>query len=193
MIRVLGIREIGFERFLRNVKYRRHRYRQFIGIFFIFILTAAGVPGAGVFWVGAAFVLAGSVVRMWASGHIKKDTELAIDGPYAYVRHPLYVGNILLGIGYCFASGLWWSAPLLCAILILFYPQAIRHEDQKLHRLFKEDWEVWRKRTYALIPCFKASECSGGDWSFWQSLRQNGEPIIGAVLFACLYVLYQKL
>jgi protein-S-isoprenylcysteine O-methyltransferase Ste14 len=131
---------------------------------------------------------------MWASGHIKKDKVLATNGPYVYVRHPLYVGNILLGTGFTLASGLWWSLPLFILILIGFYPPAIRREDDKLHRLFKEDWESWSQQTRALIPRFKPLRSDQrGSWSFWQSLRQNGEPLIAVFLLFCLYFLYLKL
>jgi hypothetical protein len=78
-------------------------------------------------------------------------------------------------------------------ILLLFYPQAIRREDEKLHNLFKEDWERWRQQTPALLARLKRTYKPGGSWSFWQSLRQNGEPVIALFLFACLYYLFIKL
>jgi len=187
------VKPIGFKRFLDNIMHRRDRYRQFVGISFIFLVSAAGAPKMVLFWIGASFVLLGSAVRLWASGHIKKNKSLATDGPYTYVRHPLYVGNILLGIGFSLASGLWWSAPLFIGILIAFYPHAIKYEDEKLHRLFKEDWVQWQKHTRALIPRFKSVTAAYGSWSFSQSLRQNGEPIIALILLFCLYYLYLKL
>jgi protein-S-isoprenylcysteine O-methyltransferase Ste14 len=184
----------GLKRFFYKIRYRRERYRQFIGIVYIILVSAVGDPKP-VFWMaGSASVLLGVAVRMWASGHIKKDRVLATDGPYAYVRHPLYVGNILLGIGFSLASGLWWSLPLYVLILIIFYPPAIRREDDKLHRLFEKDWEIWRSKTRALIPRFKPLRIDlRGGWSFWQSLRQNGEPLIALFLLFCLYYLYLRL
>jgi protein-S-isoprenylcysteine O-methyltransferase Ste14 len=186
-------KSIGFERFLHDIRHRRDRYRQFIGIMFIVLVSAVGTPDSVALVAGTVFILAGIAVRMWASGHIKKNKVLATDGPYAYVRHPLYVGNILLGIGFSLASGLWWSFPLFILIMIVFYPQAIRHEDAKLHRLFGEDWQNWRQNTHALIPKLQAKGASSGQWSFYQSLRQNGEPIIALILLLCLVYLYVKL
>jgi len=187
------IKDIGVQRFLHDIRYRRDRYRQFIGIAFVVLVTVAGHPTDGLFWTGAVVACSGTAVRLWASGHIKKNKVLANDGPYQYVRHPLYVGNILLGCGFCLASGLWWSGPLFILILLLFYPQAIRREDEKLHNLFKEDWERWRQQTPALLARLKWTYRPGGSWSFWQSLRQNGEPVIALFLFACLYYLFIKL
>lgn len=184
---------LGFERFLYNIRNRRDRYRQFVGFMFILIVSAAGKPFGRLFAIGAVIALMGISVRMWASGHIKKNKELATDGPYAFVRHPLYVGNILLGVGYALASGLWWAFPVYILILLVFYPHAIRYEDEKLHRYFGENWENWRRNTRALIPKIPEKGASGGQWSFYQSLRQNGEPIIALIMLACLYFLYIRL
>src|SRR5438477_7276448 len=49
---------------------------------------------------GSLIVTAGAALRTWSSGHVQKNRELSMDGPYAYVRHPLYVGNFLLGLGF---------------------------------------------------------------------------------------------
>ncbi|MFZ1199787.1 MAG: isoprenylcysteine carboxylmethyltransferase family protein [Desulfobacterales bacterium] len=187
------IKEIGVRRFLHDIRYRRDRFRQFIGIAFLVLVTLAGAPVAGLFWLGVAVAGVGIAVRLWASGHIKKNKALATDGPYAYVRHPLYVGNILLGCGFSLASGLWWSGPLFILILLVFYPQAIQREDDKLHHLFTDDWERWRQRTRALLPHWSLAARPGGAWSFWQSLRQNGEPLIALFLLAGLYFLFLRL
>lgn len=187
------IKDIGVQRFLHDIRHRRDRYRQFIGIAFVVLVTVAGHPTPGFFWAGAVLVSCGIAVRLWASGHIKKNKILATDGPYQYVRHPLYVGNILLGCGFCLSSGLWWSGPMFIFILLIFYPQAIKREDDKLHHLFKEDWEIWREKTPALLVRLTGTYKPGGHWSFWQSLRQNGEPVIALFLFACLYYLFIRL
>ena len=187
------INSLGLKKLVHDLQHRRERYRQFIGISFLLLVTAAGNPKLVLFWPGVLVALAGIAVRLWASGHIKKDKALATDGPYGYVRHPLYVGNILLGIGFSLASGLWWSFPLFAGILLGFYPQAIKSEDAKLRQLFNEEWENWRMHTRALIPRFKAGTNPGGSWSFYQSLRQNGEPIIALILLACLYFLFLNL
>ena len=187
------IKSLGAKKLIHDIRYRRDRYRQFIGISFLLLVTAAGDPVNYLYWPGLFIAVAGIAIRLWASGHIKKDKALAVDGPYAYVRHPLYVGNILLGIGFSLACGLWWGFPLFVLILIVFYPQAIKSEDEKLHQLFTDDWEKWRMNTRALIPRLKLGGNPGGSWSFYQSLRQNGEPVIALVLLACLYLLYVRL
>ena len=99
-------RPFGLQRFLNDIRYHRERFRQFIGVCFIMLVSIAGTPKLSLFIAGSVLVILGIAARMWASGHIKKDKALATDGPYAYVRHPLYVGNLTLGFGFAAASGL---------------------------------------------------------------------------------------
>lgn len=180
----------GLDRFLHDIRNRRERFRQFVGITFVILITAAASPEEILFFPGAVLVILGIATRLWASGHIKKNRVLATDGPYGYVRHPLYVGNITMGFGFALASGLWWSLPLLIAILLAFYPHAIRREDEKLHRTFGQDWEQWRKETRALVPRLTHYRpVQRGSWSFRQSLRQNGEPVIALFFLFWLYFL----
>lgn len=186
--------DFGLRRFLHDIRYHRERFRQFIGISFIILVSVAGEPKGMLFFAGVALVILGIAVRLWASGHIKKNKILATNGPYAYVRHPVYVGNITLGIGFVLASSLWWSLSLLAGILLAFYPHAICREDERLHRMFKKDWEQWRKETRALIPRLSPYRVAqSGSWSFRQSLRQNGEPIIALFLLFWLYFLSLRL
>jgi hypothetical protein len=80
------------------------------------------------------------------------------------------------------------------AVVWGFYPPAIAREDGKLERLFGERWQQWAASTHALIPRFdRLPQAFGGDWSFTQSLRANGEPIIAVALLWGLWVLFQRL
>lgn len=180
----------GLQKFLDDIRYNRDRYRQFVGITYVILVSIAGKPNTMLFFTGTILVIIGISIRMWASGHIKKNKVLATDGPYAYVRHPLYVGNLTLGFGFALASSLWWSIPLFLGIIFIFYPHAVHHEDEKLHNMFKEDWEEWRKKTRALIPRFTPYRPGQrGNWSFMQSLKQNGEPVIALFLLFWLFIL----
>lgn len=184
----------GLKRLLRDLRYNRHRFRQFTGISFLILVTILGQPRADWYLAGAVLTVIGVAIRLWASGHVKKDKVLATTGPYAFVRHPLYVGNHLIMLGFCLASGLWWSFLLWLCIALYFYPQTIRHEDGLLGRLFPGQWEPWAQRTRALIPSLTPYPSGQtGEWSLRQSLRKNGEPIIAALLLLCLYVLYLRL
>jgi protein-S-isoprenylcysteine O-methyltransferase Ste14 len=186
---------IGLKRFVHDIVHERHRFRQFLGIAFLILVVIAGAPAhPALYYAGASIAVLGILVRLWASGHVKKNKALATSGPYAFVRHPLYVGNHLILFGYCLASELWWSFAVYLAFSLYFYPQTIRQEDEKLARLFPKEWRQWAAVTRALIPRlmpYRSGETA--EWSFAQSLRQNGEPVIAALLVLGLYILYQPL
>lgn len=185
---------LGLKRFLYDLRHNRHRSRQFVGISFLILLTIVGAPIAALYYWGVALAVPGIAIRLWASGHVRKDKQLATNGPYAYVRHPLYVGNQLIMAGFSFASGLWWSFPLWLAIAWFYYPQTIAHEDAKLARLFPGQWAPWAREVRALVPRLRPYRPGqASQWSFAQSLRQNGEPVVAGLLLLFLYILHQRL
>ncbi len=167
--------------------------RQWFAILFVLLVSLLGQPQDALLYAGTAVAFMGITVRMWAAGYVMKNKELATTGPYAYVRHPLYVGNILLLFGFSLASSLWWAFVLMGALLWFYYPPTISYEDNKLRNIFGEEWENWSKNIHALIPTFGSKAGSAkSSWSFKKSLMQNGEPIIVAYLIGCLYLLYTK-
>ena len=191
----------GIFRIIRNLRYHEAS-RQWFAVLFVFLVSVMGEPEKTLLYIGTAVTILGALVRLWASGHVKKNKELATDGPYAFVRHPLYVGNILLLAGFSLASSLWWSYILMVILLLFYYPPTISYEDNKLRQFFGEAWETWSRTTHALIPTLPKKSGNLTDslepddsrigWSFKQSLMQNAEPVIIAYLIGCMYLLYIK-
>lgn len=178
---------------IRELRYHEAS-RQLSAIILIIIFAVFGQPAiAWLYWAGVAMVAVGTLCRLWASGHVKKNKVLATDGPYSLVRHPLYVGNILMLFGFAIAAGLWWSVPLVVFLLFFYYPPAISYEDRKLNKLFGHDWQNWSTKTKALFPSWPPAGSLSASWSFKQSLFGNGEPVI--VIFAayCCYHLFTVL
>ena len=172
---------------VREMRYHEPS-RQLLALAFALLFAlSAGEGRVALYWVGLTLAAIGTLVRLWASGHVVKNRELAINGPYALVRHPLYSGNILLLFGFAIASQLWWALPLVLVFLWFYYPPAVRYEDLKLQRKFGREWEGWAGRTPALLPRVSALSEAGGHWSFRQSLMGNGEPLIALYLVFCAW------
>src|SRR5688500_4711184 len=83
----------------------------FAAVFFIFAR-----PTALSLAIGGAVAVVGLGVRAWASGHIRKASVLAVTGPYAHTRNPLYLGTLVLGLGFSIAAGVWWLAVIFCVL-----------------------------------------------------------------------------
>jgi protein-S-isoprenylcysteine O-methyltransferase Ste14 len=167
--------------------------RQALAFVLIAIYALVAQPNLELFVPGVVIIFLGTLVRIYASGFIVKNEQLATYGPYALVRHPLYTGNLLIILGFSTVSSVWWSMPVALIFFWFYYPTAIEYEDRKLRRLFGADWENWAARIPALIPTFSnLGNVSGGSWSLAKSSRQNGEPLIVIyIAFWIGYVLWQ--
>ena len=107
-------------------------------------LTFAGV----LFSAWARFVLAGN----W-SGYVqlKHDHELIVDGPYRWVRHPIYTGLILMFLGTALAVG-EWRALLAVAIASVAFWRKLRREEALMRTAFGGSYARYAERVPALIP-----------------------------------------
>jgi protein-S-isoprenylcysteine O-methyltransferase Ste14 len=183
----------GLAHVIREMRYHEFS-RQAIGIVLLAVFVIWASPRPEMFWVGAVIALLGILVRLYASGFVMKNKELATDGPYAFVRHPLYTGNILMLVGFCLANGQIWPWLVGAFFLWFWYPTAISYEDNKLERIFGDSWRAWSANTPALMPRrVSGNQSSENHWSFIKSMRQNWEPVIVVYSLVCLWWLWKQL
>jgi hypothetical protein len=109
---------------------------------------------------GALLAGLGLCARAWAAGTIKKDESLATRGPYAYVRHPLYLGSFLIGAGLATAGGHWAWIALVVAFFIVMYAPTVRQESEWLTELFGHRYVRYAARVPALLPRLRPYEAS---------------------------------
>jgi hypothetical protein len=94
---------------------------------------------------GAAITILGELIRVWAAGHLEKGREVTSSGPYAFTRHPLYVGSTLIGMGLAVASASIAVAVLIGAYLALTLTAAIRTEEAHLTEKFGGAYPAYRE------------------------------------------------
>ncbi len=117
----------------------------------IYIIFAQPTPER-LLW-GSTVALAGLFLRAAGAGHLAKNRILATSGPYAYTRHPLYLGSALAGVGFCVAGGRWWFFLLLGVFLAAVYWPVIRKEENHLSKLFPEEFSAYaRSVPFFLLP-----------------------------------------
>jgi protein-S-isoprenylcysteine O-methyltransferase Ste14 len=89
-------------------------------------------------WIaaGSGLVAAGLALRAAASGHIRKNSELTTTGPYAYTRNPLYLGSILIAIGFVLAARNLWIALGAGVMFLIIYLPVIQAEEKYLRSVF---------------------------------------------------------
>ncbi len=100
---------------------------------------------------GIPFSLLGLALRAWAAGHLAKNEDLAMSGPYAYVRNPLYLGTLFTAAGIAVASRSGVLAVLLAVVFALVYLPVIGLEEQHLRKLFPK-YDHYARRVHLLLP-----------------------------------------
>jgi protein-S-isoprenylcysteine O-methyltransferase Ste14 len=116
----------------------------------IFLLLAK--PTRTALLAGACVSLLGLAIRAWASGHIRKNAQLATSGPYAFTRNPLYFGSFLLGLGFTIASGQVVLGLLFVALFLGIYFPVMRVEASTLAELFGKEYEVYKEAVPLFFP-----------------------------------------
>ena len=101
--------------------------------------------------LGAVLIVPGLLLRALASGHVRKNEALATSGPYTYTRNPLYLGSLLIGIGFAVASRSWWIGVALVVMFFAIYLPVIRDEEAFLRKKFPE-FEEYARRVPRIIP-----------------------------------------
>ena len=153
--------------------------------FFILTATIGTLHSLSPLWL----IFAGLLIRTLAAGVIKKNSVLATSGIYSLVRHPLYLGSLLIVLGFILAT----KNPWLIGYFLIFFPAtyltAIRSEEAFLFQKFGEDFILYQKRVPAFIPAIKKV----AQWAFsFSHAIFNGEGINWAIIIGCILFLLLK-
>jgi protein-S-isoprenylcysteine O-methyltransferase Ste14 len=138
---------------------------------------------------GVGIAICGLLLRGYAAGHLRKHKQLAISGPYAFTRNPLYLGSVLLAAGFSVASHSWIPALLLAAYLAIFYPVVIRREQAELETLYGAAFVEYASQVPAFWPRLSPGMDSTETFS-WPLYRQNREyeAAIGLIVAMAILV-----
>jgi len=101
--------------------------------------------------LGLLLIVPGLLIRTLASGHVQKNEQLAITGPYAYTRNPLYLGSLVLAAGFAVAARSWWIAAAMAVIFLAVYVPVIRSEEAFLRSRFPE-FDEYARQVPQLLP-----------------------------------------
>jgi protein-S-isoprenylcysteine O-methyltransferase Ste14 len=164
-----------------------------------------GYPVAIIYWLlatptsrsiayGTIVALFGLILRAAAAGYLRKDRELAVTGPYARTRNPLYLGSAILAAGFVVAAHSWIAGLLVSLYFGIFYYAVMRNEEEDLRMRFGADFDAYVTRVPLFFPNILASQGSqsiaksasnhNGTGRFsWAQYRRNREyrALFGAI------------
>jgi protein-S-isoprenylcysteine O-methyltransferase Ste14 len=163
------------------------------------LLLIAARPTRSSLIAGAALALIGLMTRAWASGHLRKNQELSVTGPYAYTRNPLYLGTFIMGTGIAVATGTLWFVAIFIAFYLLIYWPVMSAEADYMRELFPDDYQIYSQKVPLFFPrvrqyrpqSFQGGPSKSFDLSLYLRHREYraaiGVTIIMALLAARLF------
>lgn len=141
---------------------------------------------------GAGLALIGLAIRGWAAGVIRKEKELAVTGPYAFTRNPLYVGSFFLGLGVTVAGGQLAFVVLFAVFYLVVYGRTMGGEASLLENLFGDRYRHYARRVPLVRPRltpYRPPEPVDGGFTLSRYLRnREWEALLGTLTaFAFLF------
>lgn len=113
-----------------------------------------------VLWLAALLVIAAWAIRVWGGAYLRAnvvwkadvvDDTLIVDGPFRYLRNPLYLGNILMAIGFgLLAPPFGTELIVLCNVIIV--NMLAGHEEKRLRATYGETFTAFRTAVPSLLP-----------------------------------------
>jgi protein-S-isoprenylcysteine O-methyltransferase Ste14 len=144
--------------------------------------------------LGAILIVPGLLIRALGSGHVRKNEALATSGPYAYTRNPLYLGSLLIGIGFAVAARSWWVGVALVVMFFAIYLPVIRDEEVFLRQKFPE-FDEYARRVPRMFPrSIPDADVQSAGFSFDLYLKHREyNALLGSVLLVCALVIKMTL
>ena len=143
--------------------------------------------------------LVGLFVRIYTVGHTPKNTSgrntkqgqiadtLNTTGVYSLVRHPLYVGNLLMWIAPAMLTGNFWFIVAFCLFYWVYYERIMYAEERFLRAKFGDTYLEWAENVPAFIPSFKNFKKSSLSFSWKKVLKKEKNGWLALFLIFCFF------
>lgn len=144
--------------------------------------------------IGLLITIPGIALRALASGHVKKNEELTTTGPYAYVRNPLYLGSLIMAIGFAIAAQSVWVLVIIMVMFFAIYLPVIRGEEAYLRGVFPS-FDAYSQNVPRLWPRLRPYGDGAAGFSsrlYWRHREYNAVLGTAAILAALVVKLWLR-
>src|SRR5574341_990607 len=191
-----------------------HKFASFIfrtrGIYILLALAASIVlkyqghqtTSLPLFLAGLIIAFVSQGFRMYSASYLwgrQAVTDVGADflctsGPFAYTRNPLYLGNLIIGVGASIAINEWYAYVLFMLSWVFVYSIVIPYEERFLHEKFGNTYKEYAAHTGRVIPKlgpYKSNVQVTPDYRAG-ILGEIHAPVVLAILFAIIYILFVR-
>lgn len=148
------------------------KYRSYTPIPFLLIMFFYANPNIWSILIGLSIALIGEAIRIWGVSWAGSETRttggvggsfLVISGPFAYVRNPLYVGNILMYTGLGIMSFALFPYLQILGLMFFYiqYKIIVKEEELYLEKTYGKDYENYRQSVPSFFPKLKPYKVEG--------------------------------
>jgi protein-S-isoprenylcysteine O-methyltransferase Ste14 len=167
------------------------RIRVPLGFVFAAVFLRLALPTLASMLGSLLLVLPGLWLRGYAAGYVRKNSELTTTGPYAYTRNPLYLGSMMIAVGFAAASGRVIIVVLLAALFLAIYVPTILSEEEFLRGQFP-GFDAYAARVPRLLPRLTPARTEAAAGAFSKQLylhhREYNASMGAAAIYAALAV-----
>lgn len=152
-------------------------------------------------FVGLGLCFSGALIRFATIGAIPPGTSsqsrqlhshaLNTQGPYAVVRHPLYLGNFLITLGLLSIAHEPWAWALGLGYFLLSHALIIRVEERLLRRTFTTQYVEWAARVHRWFPRLSALGRLEGPFDWVRAVQREVNPLVGWGMGATLLLMWE--
>ena len=139
------------------------KYRSYTPLPFLLVMIWFAEPTVLSLVIGFAVIFVGELIRFWGVSIVGAETRttgavggtfLITNGPFSYVRNPLYVGNMLLytGVGIMSMALFPWMLLVAVAWFYLQYYLIVTREEEYLAATFTAEFEAYRRNVRRFVP-----------------------------------------
>jgi len=161
----------------------------FVGAALLVIFAKPNLIGM---MIGLILVFSGEAIRIWAAGHLQKNENLTVTGPYAYVKNPLYIGTILITTGFCiFGDNIYLLAAATFAFCFHYIPYKKRAEGDRLRKMFGSRYDDYDQKVPEYIPRWTPYSGEKVRWQF-KNYIENSEEGIGLIIVAGIVLILSR-
>jgi protein-S-isoprenylcysteine O-methyltransferase Ste14 len=129
-------------------------------------------------WLAAGFAVSmiGELIQLWSFASLDKNSDLAIRGPYAMVRNPMYLGRFFIIFGFLMLLGNPWILLVYTIVYWFYMDTRVEREEAHLKPIFGSRYAEYCAKVHRFIPGPPLAGQPVAYWN-WTLFRQNNATV----------------
>jgi len=125
------------------------------------------------FYQGLAVSFVGACLQWWCFACLRKQKVLAFNGPYGFVRNPMYLGRYILLAGAILMTGNLWLLAGFSVLYLFYMVNRVGREEVTLSGIFGAEYDTYCKEIPRFIPTHRHHPAGKAAYFSWETFQKN--------------------